>query len=563
MRQYYHPTESQRGRHGCRDPNPEGARDVKRRTRVFLVEPDINPITRRFSLPNIANYPPLPLVRLAGQIPGDGIEIADLRIAGERARLLERIRREPPAVLGISLTFTSNGNEALDVAAAVRRLCPETTIVLGGTAPSEDPASFFDSCIDLICFRAGDAAFTALVKEVRAAQQTPERFPGFYHRQGDEWVLEPGPPITPMECLRSYAWHLVPDHYWRAYFQGFRPTGMGQTSEGCPFDCTFCSVWKTHGRRVSVASLENVQHDFRSLPASVRAFFFADDIWMQASEQQLRALYDPLLEWVASDFLPRRRELWMTVETRTDLYLREESRFKAWVSRGGLKRILFGIEAATDEHLKSFRKRNTVEKNSEAIRRAAEAGALVTAQFVIPCDADREYFEETVCFLDSHRRWIRTSNFTVATPLPGTDLYGEVLRDSPELADRRVVSHPAFSLFTALSPTRLPAREFYEQVARLFRAANQVHFSTQAVRQIALSAFLSPWLVPRMIKLPWALRALTDPATFLDVHRSVQGDRLLGTSSARLGSDGRDLRPAIESSPSGSIAGEAPASGPA
>jgi hypothetical protein len=79
---------------------------------------------------------------------------------------------------------------------------------------------------------------------------------------------------------------------------------MGQTSEGCPYDCTFCTVWKTHGRKVTLASLANVQHDFLSLPASIRGFFFADDIWMQASEQQIRELYDPLLEWMASDYPP-------------------------------------------------------------------------------------------------------------------------------------------------------------------------------------------------------------------------------------------------------------------
>src|SRR5437867_12051199 len=125
-----------------------------RRRGVILIEPDINPVARRFSLPNIANYPPLPQARLAGQLPQEEeVEIADLRIAGERERLLERVRRDPPALAGISLTFTSNGNEAIEVAGAIRETSPATTIVLGGTAPSEAPASFHESAADLICFR--------------------------------------------------------------------------------------------------------------------------------------------------------------------------------------------------------------------------------------------------------------------------------------------------------------------------------------------------------------------------------------------------------------------------
>ena len=501
---------------------------VNRPRGVVLIEPDINPATRRFSLPNIANYPPLPQVRLAGQLPDEEVTIADLRIAGERNRLLERVRRDPPALAGLSLTFTSNGDEAIDVAAAIRRISPSTAIVLGGTAPSEDPGSFHESAADLICFRNGDAAFAALAAAIRAGGGTPARFPGFFHRDNGGWVLDPGPPDAPLASLRPYAWHLLSDRYWREYFQGFRPTGMGQTSEGCPYDCNFCTVWKTHGRRVSVASVANVRHDFGSMPGFMRGFFFADDIWMQASEQQLRELYDPLLEWLASDYLPRHRGFWLTVETRTDLYLRQEERFRDWITRGGLKRILFGVEAVTNEQLKSFSKRNTVDRNSEAIRRAAEAGAIVTAQFVIPCDATRAYFDEIVRFLASHRRWIRTSNFTIATPLPGTDLYTDSLRQSPELADRKVVTHPAFSLFTALNPTCLDLPEFYEQVARVFRAANQVHFSSEAISQLALMAYRSPWLVPRLAKAPKALRALTSARTFMEVHRQVQGERLMG-----------------------------------
>jgi len=495
---------------------------------IILIEPDINPVARRFSLPNIANYPPLPQVRLAGQLPpGESVEIADLRIAGERGRLLDRVRREPPALVGISLTFTSNGDEAIGVAAAIRSLSPATTIVFGGTAPSEDPASFWDSAADLICHRNGDASFAALAVEVREAGRTPARFPGFFHRAEGRWILDAGPAAAPLAGLRPNPWNLLQKRYWREYFQGFRPTGMGQTSEGCPYDCTFCTVWKAHGRKVSLASLANVQHDFISLPATVRAFFFADDIWMQASEKQIRELHDPLLEWMASDFLRRRPDFWLTVETRTDLYLREEDRFKDWIRRGALKRILFGVEAVTDEQLKNFSKRNTVDKNIEAIRRAAEAGAIVTAQFVIPCDATRAYFDEMVRFLGAHRRWIRTSNFTIATPLPGTDLYAESLKASPELADRSAVSHPAFSLFTALTPTCLDVREFYEQVARVFRAANQLRFSLEAQRQALRMVFQSPWLIRRLAKAPLALRALTNPGTFLDVHRLVQGERLL------------------------------------
>lgn len=504
------------------------------RPRVVLVEPDINPITRRFGLPVVANYPPLAQVRLAGQIlHAADVEIADLRIAGERERLLRRLADDPPEAVGVSVTFTSNGDEAIDITRAIRRAAPATTILLGGTAPSEDPQSFHDCPADLICFRAGDQTLAELLLHLGRERRAPASFPGFFHREEDRWVLTPGPEAPQMSSLRPYAWHLVPARYWRHYYQGLRPTGIGQTSEGCPFDCTFCSVWITHGRRVQLATLDNVKHDFLSMPGLIRGFFFADDIWLQASEEQIRELYDPLLEWLTAEFLPRRRDFWMTVETRTDLYLRQEARFREWIRRGGLRWIFFGVEAVTDEQLRSFSKRNTVDHNSEAIRRAAEAGAYVTAQFVIPCEADRAYFDEIVRFVRAHRRWIRTVNFTIATPLPGTELYKEVLPTSPELADRSAVAHPAFSLFIALTPTRLEPREFYTQVARVYREANQAGFRPAVIKQLFLTLRRSPWLIPRLTRIPSTIRALTDPGTFLEAHRRVQGDRFLRSRTAQ------------------------------
>lgn len=494
---------------------------------IYLLEPAINPISKRFGLPKVANYPPLAQARLAGQIDDPNMRIVDLRIPGERDRFLGEIRSEQPAMVCVSLTFTSNGDEAMEIASTIRSICPGTIILFGGTGPSEDPDSFYSADCDLIGYRAGDAALPLLIREVRKSGHLPSDPPGFMRRSGGGWVRGEELPPPAMSTLKPNAWKLLPRHYWKHYYQGFRPVGMGQSSEGCPFDCTFCTVWKVHGRKVNIAALENVKHDFLSLPGFTRGFFFADDIWLQATEPQRQELHDPLLRWMKSEFLPKRKGFWLTVETRTDLFLRQEARFRAWLKEGGLKWIMFGLEAVTDEQLKVYSKRNTVDTNSEAIRKAAKLGAFITGQFVIPCDADQTYFDEVVYFLKEHRPWMKVANFTIATPLPGTDLYWEQLKQYPDLADRKIVTHPAFSLFTALSPMKMDPVDFYTQVARLYRVANHIHFTWTAWNQIWAMLFKTPWMVPRVIKMAPGLRALTRPEFFLQTHRDVQGERLL------------------------------------
>ncbi|MFQ5671412.1 MAG: B12-binding domain-containing radical SAM protein [Acidobacteriota bacterium] len=493
---------------------------------VYLVEPGINPITRRFGLPLVANYPPLALARLAGQMDHSDIRIVDLRVPGERNRFLRDLPTQPPGVVAISLTFTSNGDQAIELASAVRRVAPRTAIILGGTAASESPDSFLATEIDLICHRAGDRSLAELVAQFRRNGEVPSQPDGFLYRDGGGWAAAAPAKAVPMASLKPYAWHCLPRRYWRTYFQGFRRTGMGQTSEGCPYDCTFCSVWQVHGRKVNVASLENVRHDLEALPPGTRGFFFADDIWMQATETQRRELYDPLLAWLADGFLERHPDLWLTAETRTDLFLRQEPRFREWIRRGNLKRIFFGIEAATDAALAGFSKRTTVSANSQALRRASELGVYITAQFVIPMDADTAYFDEMVRFLAEHRPWISVANFTIATPLPGTEFYREVTRIHPEIHDRRTVSHPAFSLFTALTPTRLPLPEFYRHVARLYRVANRIRFQWTSAGHLMTALFHHPGIVGRLIRVPGLVKQLGNPATWLEVHQQVQGHRL-------------------------------------
>jgi magnesium-protoporphyrin IX monomethyl ester (oxidative) cyclase len=494
---------------------------VRPQPTLVLIEPSTNDVARRFALSILAQYPPLAQIRLAGQVTSAKVEIWDVRIAGERERLLSRLRSGPPEAIGISHMFSSNGEEIVRLAADLRAASPRSRILLGGSAASAEPQSFVHSEVDLICAGVGDGDLPALMDETARAGVCPERFPGFYHREDGAFVLEPGSEPPQMASLRPSAWELLPRRYWRSYYHGPRPTGMGQTSEGCPFDCKFCSVWINHGRRHRMASLENVKHDLRSLPKMARSFFFADDNWMLGSQKQLEGLYDPLFEWVVSEFLPRRGEMRLTSETRTDLFLRQEERFRAWIQRGHMTSLFFGVESATDDQLASLSKRNTMDTNSEALRRARQAGAKVSAQFVVPCDADHAFFDEMVRFLREHRPWINLANFTVETPLPGTVLYKQALETAPELADRRKVRSPAFSLFTALMPTRLEPRDFYTQMARLYREANQITINGDVIWQLCRTAALSPWLIPNLVRIPKLTSALTNPTTFIDIHAQV------------------------------------------
>src|SRR5919108_270897 len=55
-----------------------------------------------------------------------------------------------------------------------------------------------------------------------------------------------------------------------------RPAWLVETARGCPFRCSFCSVWQLHERRVRERGIGHVVTDFATVGDHV---FVADDLF--------------------------------------------------------------------------------------------------------------------------------------------------------------------------------------------------------------------------------------------------------------------------------------------
>jgi hypothetical protein len=81
--------------------------------------------------------------------------------------------------------------------------------------------------------------------------------------------------------------HVAP---WRRQYAclAHRPAWLVETARGCPFRCSFCSIWQLHARAVRERSIDSVCRDFASVGNHV---FVADDLfWHHPSRSlELRA----------------------------------------------------------------------------------------------------------------------------------------------------------------------------------------------------------------------------------------------------------------------------------
>src|SRR5207244_3956359 len=70
---------------------------------------------------------------------------------------------------------------------------------------------------------------------------------------------------------------------WRGEYAclAHRPAWLVETARGCPFRCSFCSIWQLHARAVRERSIDSVCRDVASVGDHI---FIADDLfWHHAS----------------------------------------------------------------------------------------------------------------------------------------------------------------------------------------------------------------------------------------------------------------------------------------
>lgn len=213
-----------------------------------------------------------------------------------------------------------------------------------------------------------------------------------------------------------------------------------QASRGCPYDCPFCTVTPTFGRRFRYREAEDVLAEVRSLPGKL-VVFLDDNLLGDRS----RAL--PLLQGLAG--LDKR---WAAQVT---LAFAEDAELLRLVARSGCLGLFVGVEGLSGASAHLAKRRSRVPQ-ADLVRRVQDAGVLVEVSLIFGFDdQDEGVFDEAVRFVDECGPCGAT--FHILTPYPGTAFFrqfeaeGRLLhKDWPRYNHNEVVYRPA-----GMSPERL------------------------------------------------------------------------------------------------------------
>ncbi len=412
----------------------------------------------------------LELVAEALRKAGHSVRIVDLQ-AEDHASYLRLIKAWQPDVIGFSCNYLANVPEILDLAKLSKQALPRSFVVVGGHSASFTAREILEQAgggVDCVLKGEGEASAVRLLERLKegAGDALAEDAAGLADVPGAVTRHGEGPPAVFVRSLDDLnpARDLLPQRH--KYFIGMLdPCASIEFSRGCPWDCTFCSAWTFYGRSYRVKCPGAIVDELRSIREP--GVFIVDDVAFVQPKHGME-----IGEAVARQGI--RKEYYL--ETRGDVLLRNKEVFEFW-TKIGLKYMFLGVEAIDEEGLKKHRKRVTRSKNLEAVEYARSLGVAVSINLIVDPDWDRDRFQQI-------REWCRDVpelvTISVNTPYPGTESWRTEART---LITR---DYRLFDIQHAVLPTRLPLREFYEELVTTQRVLSAKHLSWRVAPKLAV-----------------------------------------------------------------------------
>ena len=466
--------------------------------RVLLLRP--NPGNERFGLGPFFRVEPLGLEYIGAALRALGHEptIGDLRF---RPGVEAWVRRTRPRLVGISCLHSLEYDRVRETAREVRRAAPEAFVLVGGHAAAAFPAPLESDEVDAICLDDGEEVVPALVEAIERGAPL-DTVPGLRLRARDGWFsIPPRPEQTSLDRVPLPARDLVQHHRKGYHCLIFKPVWLVETARGCPFRCTFCSVWQLYDRSFRERSVGAVVEDFAS---AGDAIFVADDLFWYHPERS-RELAESL----------RRRGVWkrwLLVQTRTDLVSRQPDLLEVWRPLARDFDIFFGFEAANNTGLAQVDKDAGVSASVEAVRIARSLGYGVNGNFLVDPDWTEENFRELWDFVTGHG--LRRSGYTILTPLPGTEFFARL---TPRLAGQPWFKYDMHHL---LWEPRLGAKRFFELYAETWRRS--VLNTSGEKRWLDWMRQIRPGQIPYLTRILWRTQRMMKAEAYLREHEATK-----------------------------------------
>src|SRR5262245_1086588 len=377
-------------------------------------------------MPSVAiRMPNGALTSLAGNVDAHHrVVVADLILVQQRVRetIEQLVRQHTPDVVGLSV-MTFQRRTALKVIDLVRRLRPAAHVVVGGYDPSLAPEAYSTTpevAADFIVRGEGEITFRNLLRAIEA-HRAYDGIAGLAYRIGHGFVHNPDRPVTTLGSSEIR----LPNRSARVltgYTMVGRQVDVVETSRGCTFDCSFCSIIEMRGRNFHTYATDRVLADIGDACAHGAVSIFLVDDNITLNVRRFEALCQAIID-------ARLDRLEYSVQAMTSAIATHGATLAPLMRRAGFRYVFLGIENVLDGDLQFLRARAKNTRREKSGPRNATIQAIeylhrhkmyvVGGLIVGNPDDTRECIEANLEFA---RRYIDYPYIQHPTPYPRTPM---------------------------------------------------------------------------------------------------------------------------------------------
>ena len=397
------------------------------------------------------------LTSLAGNVdPHHRVAVADLILAHRQVRetVTRLVREHDPEVVGLSI-MTFQRRTAGRIIDLVRTLRPGVKIVVGGYDPSLAAEAYENMGVDYLVRSEGEVTFRELLRAIEQGSGF-DKIGGLSYNSGQTWMHNAARPPHRLEDSE-----IRPPNRDARVLKGYtllgRQVDVIETSRGCTYDCSFCSIIEMRGRNFHTYSFDRVLADIRDArDHGARTIFLVDDnITLNVKR------FEALCEAIIAAGL---HKLDYFVQAMTSAIANHGETLAPLMQRAGFRYVFLGIENILEgdlEFLKASAKnteRTNGQNNGNATLKAIDylhrhqmyvVGGLIVGS---PGDT-RESIEANLEFA---RRYVDWPYIQHPTPYPRTPMTKE-FRDQGLIVNERLEEYDGTT--AVIRTEHLPAEE--------------------------------------------------------------------------------------------------------
>lgn len=356
----------------------------------------------------------------------------------DQKKFEEILKREDFDIIGIQV-FTFQIIDTQNYIKTIKKILPETKIILGGPHPSCSPDNIFDLFPQIDWAFKGEAEIgfaklVDLIAENKTSSKNLSLIPGLiWHNDQKKTMVNLPIFIENLDEFGIPSWDLMPPNTYPlaphgGFFKNY-PIAPIIITRGCPFSCTYCAGHLISGKKIRHRSITKVIEEIKILyhQYGIREIHIEDDNFTFHHD-------------LVYEFCKKLKENNLDISWTCPNGVRLDSLDKELLlemKSAGLYNISVGIESGSDKILKDMKKNLTKEKIKEKIRLIKDCGLEVSGFFIIgyPTETQKEILETInfACDLPLNR-----AGFSLFKPFPGTEITQKLLDQSelPQMSNK-------------------------------------------------------------------------------------------------------------------------------